>query len=111
MVFGADRIDSSYAAITARPKYAKPAYLLTFNEPNFAHLGLDSASNVMDPATAASLWPQLLDQFSPLGIQLIAPSATTCVGDPNCRNVQTASAWLTAFQEVSNTILSMCHSL
>lgn len=101
MVFGTDRIRSSYAAITALPKYAKPSFLLTFNEPNYAHLGNDMSTNIVDPATAASLWPQLLELFDPLGIQLIAPSPVNCAGDVNCRNVGTAAGWLTAFQEVS----------
>lgn len=100
MVFGTDRIRSSYAAITALPEYAKPSFLLTFNEPNYAHLANDISSNIVDPATAASLWPQLLELFPPLGIQLVAPSPINCAGDVNCRNVGTAAGWLTAFQEV-----------
>lgn len=100
MVFGTDRIRSAYAAITARPDYAKPSFVLTFNEPNYAHLGNDASSNIVDPATAASLWPQLMAQYDPLGIQLIAPSPINCVGDVNCCNVGTAVGWLTAFQEV-----------
>ena len=100
MVFGTDRIQSSYAAIAALPNYAKPAYLLTFNEPNYAHLGNGKSTNIVDPATAASLWPQLTQRLTPLGIQLLAPSAITCSGDPNCRNVQTAAGWISAFQEV-----------
>ncbi|KAL3148572.1 hypothetical protein ABBQ38_014005 [Trebouxia sp. C0009 RCD-2024] len=99
MVFGTDRIRSSYAAITALPEYAKPSFLLTFNEPNYAHLANDISSNIVDPATAASLWPQLLELFPPLGIQLVAPSPINCAGDVNCRNVGTAAGWLTAFQE------------
>ena len=100
MVFGTDRIRGSYAAISSLPSYAKPSYLLTFNEPNYAHLGNDQSTNIVDPATAASLWPQLMQRFDPMGIQLLAPSAITCTGDPNCRNVETAAGWLAAFQQV-----------
>ncbi len=31
MIWGSDRILTGYNAIIARPSYAKPAYLLTFN--------------------------------------------------------------------------------
>lgn len=31
MIWGSDRIQSGYNAIIARPSYAKPSYLLTFN--------------------------------------------------------------------------------
>lgn len=99
MIFGTDRIKSGYAAITKLPSYALPSYLLTFNEPNYANMG-NNATNIADPATAASLWPQLMDYFDPLGIQLLAPSAITCTGDPNCRNTETAAGWLAEFQAV-----------
>ena len=100
MVFGSDRINSAYTAINRLPSYAKPSYLLTFNEPNYANGGVND-TNIMSPATAASLWPQLMSRFEPLGIQLLAPSAITCSGNPNCRNVGTAAGWLSEFQEVS----------
>ena len=100
MVWGTDRIQTSYAAITALA--TKPQYLLTFNEPNFLSGG--GSSNVVDPTTAASLWPQLTGLFDPLGVQLIAPSPIDCTGDPSCRNVDTAAGWLSAFQTVSSQI-------
>ena len=100
MLFGIDRISSAYTAIKELPDYAKPACLLTFNEPNYAHLGNNASTSIVDPATAANLWPQLMEQYDPLGIQLIAPSPINCIGDVNCRNVGTAAGWLTAFQEV-----------
>ena len=106
MIFGTDRIRSGYAAISALPSYAKPAHLLTFNEPNYAHMAVNG-TNIVDPATAASLWPQLTSRFDPLGIQLIAPSAITCSGDPNCRNVGTAAGWLSQFQSVRFETLCM----
>ena len=31
MIWGSDRIQSGYNTIIARPSYAKPAYVLTFN--------------------------------------------------------------------------------
>ena len=104
MIFGSDRISSAYTAISRLPSYAKPAYLLTFNEPNYANGGIED-TNILDPATAASLWPQLRSRFDPLGIQLIAPSPITCSGDPNCRNVGTAAGWLTQFQQVHFAII------
>lgn len=120
MIFGSDRISSAYTAINRLPSYAKPSYLLTFNEPNYANAGVED-TNIMDPATAARLWPQLTSRFDPLGIQLIAPSPITCSGDPNCRNVGTAAGWLSEFQEVrfatSNTsfgptvITSSCYMI
>lgn len=86
MLFGTDRISSAYAAITALPDYAKPSFLLTFNEPNYAHLGNNASTSIVHPATAASLWPQLMKQYGSLGIQLIAPSPINCIGDelPQC---------------------------
>jgi len=101
-VWGTDRIDSSYSNINALA--TKPQYLLTFNEPNYA-FGGGTPTNVVDPVTAAGLWPQLLNYFDPLGIQLIAPSAIDCSGDPNCYNVETAAGWLSAFQSVSLNML------
>ncbi len=98
MVWGTDRIDSSYSNINGLA--TKPQYLLTFNEPNYA-FGGGTPTNVVDPVTAARLWPQLMSYFDPLGIQLIAPSAIDCSGDPNCYNVETAAGWLSAFQSVS----------
>lgn len=85
-----------------------PAYLLTFNEPNYIYsYGMtDDDTNVLDPATAARLWPQLMSHFNPLGIKLIAPSAINCGGDPNCQNVPTAAGWLSAFQTVR--LLQIC---
>lgn len=108
MVWGTDRLDSSYAAITAKPSYAKPAYVLTFNEPNYA-FGGGTPTNIVDPATAASLWPTLMSQYNPLGIGLIAPSAIDCAGDPNCRNTGTAAGWLTAFRDVSHCLQLESH--
>ena len=99
MVWGTDRITSAAANIDALS--TKPQYLLTFNEPNYAYTFDGSVpTNVVDPTTAAGLWPQLTSLFSPLGIQLIAPSAIDCSG-ANCYNVQTAAGWLSAFQSVS----------
>ncbi len=102
MVVSPDRIHSSYNTITLLPSYAMPAYLLTFNEPNYIYSygTSDDDTNVLDPATAAGLWPQLVSYFDPLGIKLIAPSAINCKGDPNCQNVPTAAGWLSAFQTV-----------
>lgn len=100
MIWGTDRIQSGYAAITSRPSYAKPGYVLTFNEPNYA-FGGGTPTNVVDPVTAANLWPQLIAQYDPLGIQLIAPSAIDCAGDGNCKNTGTAVGWLTTFRDVS----------
>lgn len=97
MVFGSDRIISAFTAINRLPSYAKPSYLLTFNEPNYANGGVED-TNIMEPATAASLWPQLMSRFA--GIRLVAPSAITCSGDPNCRNVGTAAGWLSDFRAV-----------
>ena len=99
MIWGTDRIQSGYAAITSRPSYAKPSYVLTFNEPNYA-FGGGTPTNVVDPVTAANLWPQLIAQYDPLGIQLIAPSAIDCAGDGNCKNTGTAVGWLTTFRDV-----------
>ena len=98
IIWGTDRIDSSYANIMALS--TKPAYLLTFNEPNFA-FGGGTPTNVVDPVTAAGLWPQITAYFDPLGIQLIAPSAIDCAGADGCANVGTAAGWLSAFQSVS----------
>lgn len=108
MVVSHDRIHSSYDTITSLPSYAMPAYLLTFNEPNYIYsYGMtDDDTNVLDPATAARLWPQLMSHFNPLGIKLIAPSAINCGGDPNCQNVPTAAGWLSAFQTVR--LLQIC---
>lgn len=100
IVWGTDRIDSSYSNINALA--TKPQYLLTFNEPNYA-FGGGTPSNVVDPVTAAGLWPQLMNYFDPLGIQFIAPSAIDCSGDPNCYNVETAAGWLSAFQSALNS--------
>ena len=102
IVWGTDRITTSYDAISALA--SKPDYLLTFNEPNFLSGG--GGSNVVDPATAAGLWPQLTGLFDPLGVQLIAPSPLDCTGDPSCRNVETAAGWLSAFQTVSSQLAS-----
>lgn len=98
MVWGTDRIDGAYSTISALA--TKPTYLMTFNEPNYA-FGGGSPSNVVDPVTAAGLWPELMSKFNPLGIQLIAPSAIDCAGDPNCHNVGTAAGWLSQFRDVS----------
>ena len=65
-----------------------------------------ASTNIVDPATAASLWPQLMSYFDPLGIELIAPSAIDCEGDPNCHNVETAAGWLSAFQLVCSPTLN-----
>ena len=123
MVWGIDRLATSYTAITARPSYAKPAYVLTFNEPNYNYAGTSPApSNIVDPVSAAGLWPQLQAQYDPLGIGLIAPSPIDCAGDPKCQNVGTAIGWLSAFQSVSFSSLDWyrlsigllqicCHSL
>lgn len=104
MVVSPDHIHSSYNTITSLPSYAMPAYLLTFNEPNYIYSygTSDDDTNVLDPATAARLWPQLMNYFNPLGIKLIAPSAINCGGDPNCQNVPTAAGWLSAFQKALN---------
>ncbi|KAL3150709.1 hypothetical protein ABBQ32_000496 [Trebouxia sp. C0010 RCD-2024] len=99
MVWGTDRIDSSYAAISSLAN--KPPYLLTFNEPNYA-FGGGSPSNIVDPVTAAGLWPRLMSKFVPMGIQLIAPSPIDCAGDGNCHNVGTAAGWLTQFRDTLN---------
>lgn len=99
MVWGTDRIDSSYAAISSLAN--KPPYLLTFNEPNYA-FGGGSPSNIVDPVTAAGLWPRLMSKFVPMGIQLIAPSPIDCAGDGNCHNVGTAAGWLTQFRDVGS---------
>ena len=98
IIWGTDRIDSSYATISALA--TKPDYLLTFNEPNYA-FGGGTPTNVVDPVTAAGLWPQITAYFDPLGIQLIAPSAIDCAGASGCANVETAAGWLSAFQDVS----------
>lgn len=98
MVWGTDRIDGAYSTISALA--TKPTYLMTFNEPNYA-FGGGTPSNVVDPVTAAGLWPQLMSKFNPLGIQLIAPSPIHCAGDPNCHNVGTAAGWLSQFRDVS----------
>ena len=104
MVVSPDRIKSAYETITSLPSYAMPSYLLTLNEPNYVYSYGDAtsgtATNVVDPTTAAGLWPQLTSLFDPLGIKLIAPSAINCEGDPDCQNVQTAAGWLSAFQTV-----------
>lgn len=102
MIWGSDRINSSYTTIIARPAYAKPAYMLTFNEPNYAYGG-GTPSNINSPAQAAALWPQITSKFDPLGIQLLAPSAINCNlgGDPNCRYVGSITGWLNAFRKVS----------
>ena len=98
MIWGTDRIDSGFASITALS--TKPQYVLTFNEPNYA-FGGGSPTNVVDPVTAAGLWPQIVNYATPLGIQLIAPSPIDCTGNPDCFNVGTAAGWLSAFQSVS----------
>ncbi|DBA93211.1 TPA: target of Sbf [Trebouxia sp. C0005] len=100
MVWGTDRLDSSYSNINGLA--TKPQYLLTFNEPNYA-FGGGTPTNVVDPVTAAGLWPQLMNYFDPLGIQFIAPSAIDCSGDPYCHNVETAAGWLSAFQSALNS--------
>ena len=97
MVWGTDRIDGAYSAISSLG--TKPSYLLTFNEPNYA-FGGGTPSNVVDPVTAAGLWPELMSKFNPMGIQLIAPSAIDCAGDGNCHNVGTAAGWLSQFRDV-----------
>ncbi len=108
MVVSPDRIHSSYDTIRSLPSYAMPAYLLTFNEPNYIYSygTSNDDTNVLDPATAARLWPQLMNYFNPLGIKLIAPSAINCGGDPYCQNVPTAAGWLSAFQTVR--LLPIC---
>lgn len=105
MVWGTDRIDSAYSTISALA--TKPKYLLTFNEPNYA-FGGGSPSNVVDPVSAAKLWPQLMSKFNPLGIQLIAPSPIDCAGNPNCHNVGTAAAWLSQFRDVDSPTFISC---
>lgn len=100
MVWGTDRIDSAYSAISALA--TKPTYLMTFNEPNYA-FGGGSPSNLVDPATAAGLWPKLMSKFGPLGIKFIAPSPIDCAGDSNCHNVGTAAGWLTQFRDVGSS--------
>ncbi len=112
MLVSPDRIHSSYNTITSLSSYAMPAYLLTFNEPNYIYSygTSDDDRNVLDPATAARLWPQLMGYFDPLGIKLIAPSAINCEGDPNCQNVPTAAGWLSAFQTVSRVQICSAES-
>ena len=102
MVWGTDRIESAFGAISSLA--TKPQYLLTFNEPNYA-FGGGTPSNVVDPVTAAGLWPQLMSTFGPLGIQFVAPSAIDCAGDGNCHNVGTAAGWLSQFRDVSYPLL------
>nr|QOL01295.1 putative extracellular protein TR9_096 [Trebouxia lynnae] len=99
MVWGTDRIESAFGAISSLA--TKPQYLLTFNEPNYA-FGGGTPSNVVDPVTAAGLWPQLMSTFGPLGIQFVAPSAIDCAGDGNCHNVGTAAGWLSQFRDTLN---------
>ena len=107
MIWGTDRIQSGYASITALP--SPPAYVLTFNEPNYAFGGgATIPTNVVDPVTAAGLWPTLMAQYDPLGVGLIAPSAITCAGDSNCYNTGTQVGWLTLFRDVRHCLLLCC---
>ncbi|DBB08856.1 TPA: hypothetical protein ACH3X3_007506 [Trebouxia sp. C0006] len=99
MIWGSDRILTGYNAIIARPSYAKPAYLLTFNEPNYAYGG-GTPTNVNSPQQAAALWPYIVGNFSSTGVALLAPSAINYAypSDPNCRYVGTITGWLNAFK-------------
>ncbi|DBA70319.1 TPA: hypothetical protein ACH3X2_011741 [Trebouxia sp. C0005] len=104
MIWGSDRIQSGYNTIIARPSYAKPSYLLTFNEPNYAYGG-GTPTNVNSPQQAAALWPYIVGNFSKLGIALLAPSAINCAypSDANCRYVGTITGWLNAFKAAIGT--------
>lgn len=97
MIWGSDRIQSGYSTIMSLPAYAKPRYVMTFNEPNYA-FGGGIPTNILSPQQAAALWPQITSLFYPQGIQLIAPSPIDCSGDPFCQNVETVTGWLDQFQ-------------
>ncbi|KAL0023820.1 hypothetical protein WJX77_008033 [Trebouxia sp. C0004] len=104
MIWGSDRIQSGYNTIKARPSYAKPSYLLTFNEPNYAYGG-GTPTNINSPQQAAALWPYIVGNFSSLGIALLAPSAINCAypSDANCRYVGSITGWLNAFKAAIGT--------
>lgn len=108
MIWGSDRIQSGYTTIMAKP--VRPAYVLTFNEPNYAYGG-GNPTNINSPAQAAALWPNITSLFSPQGIQLLAPSAINCnyPGDSNCRYVGSITGWLNAFKSVRAMVtLHLC---
>ena len=97
MIWGTDRIQSAYSTIMNRPDYAKPKYVMTFNEPNYAYDG-GSPSNIATPKEAAALWPQITSLFAPLQIELIAPSPIDCSGNRFCRNQESMQEWLDSFR-------------